>query len=128
MFAPVHAMERAGLSTAAVNRATDARTLTGLETLRPMQTAATNVPLPDGPALVLIEDTTGAGTGCSGNGWAFPARAGMIRVSWWDCWVMIRVPRPRGDDPIVSWMRPRLPERSPPARPTRPPIQHAKPG
>ncbi|MCY4003819.1 MAG: CRISPR-associated helicase Cas3' [Rhodospirillales bacterium] len=55
------AIESAGLSAAAANCEPNGRALTGLPELRPMQVAAADTPLPDGPALALIEDTTGAG-------------------------------------------------------------------
>ena len=56
-----NAIDQAGLSAASVNRGTDGRTLSGLRELRPMQATATDTPLPEGPVLALIEDTTGAG-------------------------------------------------------------------
>ena len=56
-----HAVGQAGLDATPLTAAKDARSLTGLPELRPMQTAATTAELPDGPALVLLEDATGAG-------------------------------------------------------------------
>ena len=56
-----NAIDRAGLSAAPVSRDTDGRTLSGLRELRPMQAAAADTRLPEGPVLALIEDTTGAG-------------------------------------------------------------------
>ena len=55
------AVEQAGLDTAAVAAGADARALTGLPDLRPMQAAAEACTFPDGPALALIEDATGSG-------------------------------------------------------------------
>ena len=56
-----HAVVQAGLSATPVAASKDARSLTGLPELRPMQTAAEVAELPDGPTLVLLEDATGAG-------------------------------------------------------------------
>ena len=56
-----HAVVQAGLGATPVSAAKDARSLTGLPELRPMQIAAEVAKLPDGPALALIEDATGAG-------------------------------------------------------------------
>ena len=56
-----HAVVQAGLGATPVAAAKDARSLTGLPELRPMQIAAEVAKLPDGPALALIEDATGAG-------------------------------------------------------------------
>ena len=56
-----HAVGQAGLDATPLTVAKDARSLTGLPELRPMQTAAAAAELPDGPALALIEDATGAG-------------------------------------------------------------------
>ena len=56
-----HASAQAGLGATPLATAKDARSLTGLPELRPMQRAAEVAELPDGPALVLLEDATGAG-------------------------------------------------------------------
>ena len=56
-----HAVGQAGLDATPLTAVKDARSLTGLPELRPMQTAAADAELPDGPALVLLEDATGAG-------------------------------------------------------------------
>ena len=56
-----YAIDQAGLSAVPVSSDTDALTLSGLRELRPMQAAAADTRLPEGPVLALIEDTTGAG-------------------------------------------------------------------
>lgn len=56
-----HAVAQAGLGATPLAAVKDARSLTGLPELRPMQAAAANAELPDGPLLVLLEDATGAG-------------------------------------------------------------------
>ena len=56
-----HAVVQAGLSATPLTTVEDARSLTGLSGLRPMQSAAADAELPDGPALALLEDVTGAG-------------------------------------------------------------------
>ena len=55
------AVRQAGLDATPLTAVNDARSLTGLPALRPMQTAAADAELPDGPTLVLLEDATGAG-------------------------------------------------------------------
>ncbi|MDE0094946.1 MAG: CRISPR-associated endonuclease Cas3'', partial [Gammaproteobacteria bacterium] len=55
------AIARAGLDQAATPTIRDARTLTGLPDLHPMQQAVEKVSIPDGPVLALIEDATGSG-------------------------------------------------------------------
>lgn len=57
----VDAVTKAGLDPVVAATEKDARALTGLGNLRPMQVAAETAVLPDGPVLALIEDTTGAG-------------------------------------------------------------------
>ena len=57
----VHAVAQAGLDSVMTATGKDARTLTGLVTLRPMQVAAETAVLPDGPVLALVEDMTGTG-------------------------------------------------------------------
>ena len=56
-----HAVGQAGLDATPLTAVKDARSLTGLPELRPMQIEAADAELPDGPALVLLEDATGAG-------------------------------------------------------------------
>ncbi|MCE2494595.1 MAG: CRISPR-associated helicase Cas3' [Alphaproteobacteria bacterium] len=56
-----HAVGKSGLDATPLTAMKDARSLTGLRELRPMQTAAVDSELSDGPALVLLEDATGAG-------------------------------------------------------------------
>ena len=56
-----HAVVRAGLSPTPPATGKDAQTLAGVTALRPMQAATEDIPLLDGPMLVLIEDATGAG-------------------------------------------------------------------
>ena len=55
------AVGHAGLDASPLASVKDARSLTGVPELRPMQSAAASAVLPDGPALVLLEDATGAG-------------------------------------------------------------------
>lgn len=55
------AVAKAGLDTVPVSLGINARTLTQLPHLRPMQSAAESATLPDGPVLALIEDATGSG-------------------------------------------------------------------
>ena len=56
-----YAVTQAGLSAKLAAIGKDARALTELADLRPMQGAVEAVVLPDGPVLALIEDMTGAG-------------------------------------------------------------------
>ena len=55
------ALAEAGLKHASAAKGRDACALTGLARLHPMQRAVEQAQLPDGPALALIEDATGAG-------------------------------------------------------------------
>ena len=56
-----HAVRQAGLGGTPLTQANDARSLTGMPELRPMQNAAADAELPHGPALALLEDATGSG-------------------------------------------------------------------